>query len=90
MNKQILKYSSAVALLLDSSSAQLGSVPPTPYGLGGPAPCIESWTGIWSGPQTGFDVHSTHGFEAKKDKALVTIGSGHPEALDGTVDYSTM
>ena len=90
MNKQILKYSSAVALLLGSSSAQLGSVTPTPYGLGGPAPCIESWTGIWSSHHTGFDVHSTHGFEAKKDKALVTVGSAPPMDAEGVVDRSTM
>ena len=74
MNKQILKYSSAVALLLESSSAQ---VTDSPIGLGGPAPCLDSWIGVWSGPHIGGDIHFFHGFEAKKDKGLVGIGSGH-------------
>jgi len=54
MNKQILKYSSAVALLLDSSSAQVAD---SPTGLGGPAPCLDSYTGVWSGPESGGDIH---------------------------------
>lgn len=79
MNKQILKYSSAIALFLDSSSAQ-----DSPIGIGGPAPCIESYTGVWSGEETAGDIHFFHGFQAKKDKALVAFGSGHQIAPKGT------
>ena len=59
MNKQILKYSSAVALLLDGSSAKVAD---SPIGLGGPAPCVESYTGVFSGPDTGGDIHFFQGF----------------------------
>jgi hypothetical protein len=45
MNKQILKYTSAVALLINSSSASQLNTQATkannnPNGNGGPAPCL--------------------------------------------------
>ena len=68
MNKQIFKYSSAIALLLDSSSAQQ-----SPIGIGGPAPCVESWTAYCN--EEGQELHFYHGFEAK-DGDLVAVGGG--------------
>lgn len=58
MNTQIMKQTMAVALLLNSSSAQQDS----PIGIGGPAPCVESYTVVMSGPETGGDIHFFQGF----------------------------
>ena len=85
MKKQISKYTLAVALLLSSSSAQ---VIDGPRGLAGPAPCIESYTGVWSSANTVDDFHAVHGLQTKKDKALVTVGNGKnftPNGKDGVV-----
>jgi len=80
MNKQILKYSSAVAMLLNSSSATQFTTNPKlanygTNGISGPAPCLEGYAINNSGPETGGDQHFVHGFESK-DKGLVSAGSG--------------
>ena len=63
MNKQILKYSSAVALLLDSSSAStVHRVYDKPTGEGGPAPCLEEYMLVASDRNTvGEDPHGLTG-----------------------------
>jgi hypothetical protein len=80
MNKQILKFSSAVALLLNSSSAKPLATNPKlanygTNGITGPAPCLEGYSINYSSPETGKDQHFVHGFESK-DKSIVTVGSG--------------
>lgn len=80
MNKQIFKFSSAVAMLLNSSSATLDRTNPKldnygTNGITGPAPCLEGYSINTSGPETGDDQHFVHGFESK-DKGLVSVGSG--------------
>jgi hypothetical protein len=69
MNKQLLKYTSAVALLLDSSAAKAalpidttGVLYPSdgvvnhPDGHGGPAPCLDTYTHVPSAVHMGDDV----------------------------------
>ena len=80
MNKQILKYTSAVALLLNSSSAsQLNTSAPkvanNPNGNGGPAPCLDQYIMGGSGDLLGEDTHSAHGLQAA-DGSLVSVGGG--------------
>ena len=80
MNKQIFKFSSAVAMLLNSSTATQFTTNPKlanygTNGISGPAPCLEGYAINHSGPSTGDDQHFVHGFESK-DKGLVSVGSG--------------
>lgn len=57
MNKQILKYSAAVALLLNSSDAKPAKSHAD--GTGGPAPCLLSYASMDTDPLiTGIDIHS--------------------------------
>jgi hypothetical protein len=57
MNKQILKYSAAVALLLNSSDAKPAKSHAD--GTGGPAPCLLSYASMDTDPlTTGIDIHS--------------------------------
>ena len=79
MRKQI---ASAVALLLNSSSAQdkTGRAPDSlqddPNGLAGPAPCIDYMNIIGSGDIKSGDFHAVHGLQAKRDGGLLAAGSG--------------
>jgi hypothetical protein len=57
MNKQILKYSAAVALLLNSSDAK--AAVPHADGTGGSAPCVLSYSSMDSDAEgPGVDIHS--------------------------------
>ena len=63
MNKQILKYSSAVALLMNNSFAStVYRVYDKPSGEGGPAPCLKEYTMVASDVSTvGWDPHALTG-----------------------------
>lgn len=76
MRKQI---ATAVALLLNSSSAQdkaPDGLTDDPNGLAGPAPCIDYNNGIWSNDIKSGDFHAVHGLQAKSDGGLLAAGSG--------------
>jgi len=51
-----------------------------PIGIGGPAPCLESYTQAINYAVD--DMHLKMGFEAKKDKAIVAVGAGR-QLTDG-------
>jgi hypothetical protein len=42
-------------------------------GLGGNAPCIENYIGIWASEDIGYDPHAVHGLEAN-DGGFVGVG----------------
>ena len=50
-----------MALLLNLSKAAV-----TDYanGLGGNAPCVESFVGVWESADVGYDPHATQGIQA--------------------------
>jgi hypothetical protein len=57
MNKQILKYSAAVALLLNSSDAKAAKSHAD--GTGGSAPCVLSYASMDTDNDiSGIDIHS--------------------------------
>lgn len=68
-----------LALLLNQSEA---SVPDYENGLGGNAPCVESYVGIWENESVGYDPHATHGLQAQ-DGGTVAVGMG------GTTESAT-
>lgn len=44
-------------------------------GLGGAAPCLDSYIAVQESQSTGADPHAVHGIEAQ-DGAFVAVGSG--------------
>ena len=67
------KASAVVSLLLNSASA----VTDHADGLGGDAPCIESFLGVFEDQwgSVGGDPHAVHGIFAN-DKSIVSVGGG--------------
>ena len=43
-------------------------------GLGGEAPCLQSYMGVWGSEQLGFDAHAVHGVQAA-DGGYVAVGN---------------
>lgn len=66
------RKTAVMALLLNLSKAAV-----TDYanGLGGNAPCVESFVGVWESADVGYDPHATQGIQAN-DGSFVAAGGG--------------
>jgi hypothetical protein len=101
MYKSLLKMGSLASL---SSTVKAGAFPADDVtnnanGLGGAAPCMDSYIGIWAsedGSGLGADAHAVHGIELN-DKSIVAVGTSQEKegesVYDGfivkTHDYTT-
>jgi len=99
MYKSLLKMGGIASL---SSSVKAGAFPADSVtnhanGLGGAAPCMDSYIGIWSNENgLGIDAHAVHGIELN-DKSIVAVGTSQESegstVYDGfivkTHDYTT-
>lgn len=56
--------------------------------MGGKAPCLDSYVGVWETADVGFDPHAVHGIEAK-DGGIISVGMALEKegstSLDGFV-----
>ena len=59
-----------MALFLNQSKA---AITDDKNGLGGGAPCVESFVGMWESKDYGYDPHAVHGIQAN-DGGFVTAG----------------
>jgi len=101
MYKSLLKMGSLASL---STNVKAGAFPADSVtnhanGLGGAAPCMDSYIGIWAnedGTGLGGDAHAVHGIELN-DKSIVAVGTSQEKegekVYDGfivkTHDYTT-
>jgi hypothetical protein len=77
--QQNLSKASIFALFLDKSKA----ITDHSNGLGGEAPCLQSYMGVWGNEELGFDLHAVHGIQAA-DGGYVAVGNSlESEESDG-------
>ena len=88
MYKSLLKMGGIASL---SSSVKAGAFPADSVtnhanGLGGAAPCMDSYIGIWSNEDgLGGDAHAVHGIELN-DKSIVAVGTSQEKEGDSVYD----
>ena len=75
MQTKLAQATTVATLLLNSASA----VTDHPDGLGGDAPCLESYLGMFNWNDVGGDPHAVHGLLAN-DKSYVAVGAGYENA----------
>ena len=69
MFKSLIKMGSLASI----QNGVRGTVVDGPDGIAGPAPCVESYLGVWASDATGLDPHPVHGLHAK-DGGFVAVG----------------